>query len=231
MTRILFALAILSVSCSAALAWDFFVWAQGWPGSTCIIADIQHHPCNATVEPANGFLIHGLWPNNNDGSYPSNCNPNQPFDMSKVQSLKSELQEYWPSLFDGPLFLWEHEWEKHGTCAEDLFPDELSFFTNTLNLRKRVDVLASLSIAGIVPDDHSQVKRTDIIAALEKSLLLPDNAVMLECFWDKETSTQYLSEVRLCIGKSADLPFCSYPSTMSDNTCREDTVVIPAFRW
>ena len=29
---------------------------------------------------------------------------------------------------------WAHEWEKHGTCAEDVFPTQLDYFNSTVEL-------------------------------------------------------------------------------------------------
>jgi ribonuclease T2 len=226
---LLFALVALSLPC--AFAYDFFVFANGWPGSTCLIADIQHHACNATIQPVEGFLVHGLWSENNDGTWPQFCNNSQPFDFSLISSLQDDLQHYWPSLYNAPDFLWSHEWEKHGTCAEDIFAGEYAFFAGVLKLRKSFDALAALKAAGIEPDDQKAVARSDVVAALTNGLKLPPNAVTMECFWDKSANQQLLSELRFCIGHDASLPFCSFPAAVTDSDCKEDTVVIPRFRW
>lgn len=63
-----------------------------WPGSYC---DTQKSCCYPTTgKPAPDFGIHGLWPNYKDGSYPSNCDPDSPFNPSEVIYISSQLAVY-----------------------------------------------------------------------------------------------------------------------------------------
>ena len=53
-----------------------------------------------------GFVLHGLWPQNFNGTYPANC------------STRFGPESYAPYLGDTPsLTLLQHEWSKHGTCT------------------------------------------------------------------------------------------------------------------
>jgi ribonuclease T2 len=70
------------------------------------------------VRPARyGFIVHGLWPQNYDGSYPVSC-------AEAPGPAKPEANlDITPDLA-----LLQHEWEKHGTCTtmspEDFFAAE-----------------------------------------------------------------------------------------------------------
>ena len=53
-----------------------------------------------------GFVLHGLWPQNNDGSYPTFCSDAPaPADLAKSLDITPDLA------------LLKHEWAKHGTCS------------------------------------------------------------------------------------------------------------------
>merc|ERR1719453_3008624 len=74
------------------------------------------------------FTLHGLWPNSDDCSQ-------EPFDMSKIQNMTGELEQYWrscPEFHSNNNEFWTHEWETHGVCSG---MDEATFFSTALRLR------------------------------------------------------------------------------------------------
>ncbi|KAG8087266.1 hypothetical protein GUJ93_ZPchr0010g9864 [Zizania palustris] len=147
------ALALADVDrCSGAQDYDFFFLVLQWPGAYCDTRQSCCYPRSG--KPAADFGIHGLWPNRDDGSYPQDCNPDREFDPSKVSDLLGSLRAQWPTLAcpanDGLRF-WAHEWEKHGTCAEDVF-NEHGYFQAALRLRAQLRVLDALRDAGVQPD-------------------------------------------------------------------------------
>ncbi|CAL4998939.1 unnamed protein product [Urochloa decumbens] len=137
---------------AAAQDYDFFYLVLQWPGSYCDTKQSCCYPKSG--KPAADFGIHGLWPNRNDGSYPQNCNPDAEFDPSKVSDLLSSMRAKWPTLAcptnDGVRF-WGHEWDKHGTCAADVF-DEHGYFAAALSLRDQLGALNALTAGGVNPD-------------------------------------------------------------------------------
>ncbi|MCO5587672.1 hypothetical protein L7F22_041623 [Adiantum nelumboides] len=187
-------------------------------GSYC---DLKQACCYPTTgKPASDFSIHGLWPNYNDGTYPSNCEGTS-YDSTLIADLKEELQTYWDTLAcpsgDGEKF-WEHEWEKHGTCSG---LDERGYFEATLALRKSIDLLAALQSAGIEANDGSYALE-DIQEALKQAI---GHRPGLECN-SSSSGKRQLYQVYVCVDTNAstliDCPI--FPST----TC-PSSVAFPSF--
>ncbi|KAE9463675.1 hypothetical protein C3L33_04410, partial [Rhododendron williamsianum] len=97
---------------------DYFALALQWPGTYC---QRTRHCCssNACCRGSNApteFTIHGLWPDYNDGSWPSCCTRSN-FDIEKISTLLDDIQKYWPSLscgspstcHGGKGLFWAHE--------------------------------------------------------------------------------------------------------------------------
>ncbi|KAM6546952.1 hypothetical protein CsatB_027688 [Cannabis sativa] len=85
-------LSYLSVLC-VSHDFDFFFFVEQWPGSYC-----EEHGCckpSTGVTPSDDFTIIGLWPKFNNGSTPSNCNPNNVFDPTKISDLIKSMEEEW----------------------------------------------------------------------------------------------------------------------------------------
>jgi len=60
-----------------------------WPGAYCDTSRACCYPTSG--KPAADFGIHGLWPNYNGGSWPSNCEPDSQFDRSQVYIIDSVI--------------------------------------------------------------------------------------------------------------------------------------------
>lgn len=64
------------------------------------------HPSAEQCSKHIGFIVHGLWPQNNNGTWPENCPTNQspPTSVSPVADIM-------------PQEIVAHEWQAHGTCS------------------------------------------------------------------------------------------------------------------
>ncbi|KAK7362331.1 hypothetical protein VNO77_04441 [Canavalia gladiata] len=205
--KLLILLALVNICISQDF--DFFFFVQQWPGSLC---DTKKSCCfPLTGKPASNFTIHGLWPNFNNGSYPSNCNIAQnPFNQSKITDLIPRAQTKWPSLScsggkktennntssDNTRF-WKHEWDKHGTCSDSIL-DQHAYFEVSLNLKDRIDLLQILQNNGIKPDG-SFYSVANITQAIKQAI---GYGAGITCNTDPSGNRQ-LNEIALCVDKSA----------------------------
>lgn len=89
------------VSANPTQPFDFYLLNLSWSPEYC-----HAHPDSAECAEHLGFVVHGLWPQNRDGSYPRNCPP--------APGLTTDSD--WRGLFPTGA-LAQHEWEAHGTCT------------------------------------------------------------------------------------------------------------------
>ncbi|KAK9675915.1 hypothetical protein RND81_11G041200 [Saponaria officinalis] len=185
---------------------DFFYFVQQWPGAYC---DTKGHKCcyPNTGKPTTDFHIHGLWPNYNDGGYPSNCDSSKPFDVSELDDdFLSKLTAEWPS-FTCPNIgtkFWAHEWNKHGTCAESIFTNERDYFQAALDLKQKTNLLQALNNANIKPNDEFY-NVEDVKEAMKNEIgFYP----WIECNRDAEGNSQ-IYQVYVCVDSNGkDLIEC-----------------------
>ncbi|TVU07986.1 hypothetical protein EJB05_41368 [Eragrostis curvula] len=183
----------------AAKEYDFFYLVVQWPGSYCDTKQSCCYPKSG--KPAADFVIHGLWPNYIDGSYPLNCDPDSEFDPSKVSDLLSSLRAHWPTLAcpanDGVSF-WRHQWDKYGTCAAGVV-DEHDYFQAALRLRDQLSVLSALTAAGVNPDGGYYTLGQIKDAIQQRTGFEP----YVECNRDKSGNSQ-LYQVSFCVDPAGD---------------------------
>lgn len=203
------ALGVRSASVSANNNFDYFMLVLQWPITQCE----DTFNCQASQ---NFFTLHGLWPERNDGSYPSTCTSDK-FNPNSVQSILSDLQTYWPSLNGPDDTFWAHEYEKHGTCAASVLPTQLTFFNTTLALRARYDIVAALAKAGIAPSNSQGFSINTYLNAIATAY---GASGVVDC-----DSKGNIAGHTLCIGKNLKIQTC--PSNQK-NTCSANTLYLPA---
>ncbi|KAJ5948334.1 Ribonuclease T2 [Penicillium verhagenii] len=154
-----------------------------YPGGALL--QTQFWDTDPTTGPSDSWTIHGLWPDNCDGTYQSSCDSSRAYtnisDILSAQDrtdLLSYMQTYWVNDDGSNEEFWEHEWSKHGTCINTIKPscytnyspqEEVGeFFQKVVDLFKGLDTYQALSSAGITPDDSKTYELSDIQAALSK---------------------------------------------------------------
>ena len=81
---------------------DYYLLDLAWSPAFC-----AHLSTSPECQAHPGFVLHGLWPQYNDGSWPANCDGHEPppTDFSHWLTMTPSLS------------LLHHEWSKHGECT------------------------------------------------------------------------------------------------------------------
>ena len=87
---------------------DYYLLVLSWAPEFC--ATHQSNMSSSECDPSRhyGFVVHGMWPQNDDGSWPHDCGSAQPVSNDIVR----EMLPIMPARG-----LIQHEWATHGTCS------------------------------------------------------------------------------------------------------------------
>lgn len=191
----LLVLLLLSSPALAQSSYDFFLLVMQYAPALC--SDGSFKKCPSSL--LSNFTLHGLWPERKDGSYPQKCT-NDKFDPSAVSSIETDLDRYWLSLNGPNDSFWAHEYETHGTCAQDVLPTELEFFNTTLALRTMYDITPALAAAGITPSNTKSFTRAEFDEAIQSAFGYP---ILPAC-----DSQGYLTGATVCVSKQFKIMSC-----------------------
>lgn len=179
---------------AASAKFDYYLLNLSWSPEFC-----YSHPRAVECSQHAAFVLHGLWPQNNDGTYPEKCsNAPGPADPATYQDIYPDQG------------LLEHEWSTHGTCS-GLSADD--FLRNARAAYRSVAIpaeLTSLERQVSMPPEHILGLFTEANPAV------PRDSMALSC------GNNYLTAVELCLDKGLHPIAC--PSVRS---CRAKMVRIP----
>ncbi|KAM7521930.1 hypothetical protein LguiA_011832 [Lonicera macranthoides] len=122
---------------------DYFALALQWPGTYCSKTSkccSKNACCRGENSPTH-FTIHGLWPDYNDGTWPSCCTESE-FDEKEISTLLGALEEYWPSLSCGKSktcsggkgLFWAHEKNMEPVPFQFLKTNTLIFWQPSISI-------------------------------------------------------------------------------------------------
>jgi ribonuclease T2 len=177
-------------------AFDLFLLNLSWSPEFC-----HSHPTAAECAAHDTFVLHGLWPENADGSYPSNCStapgPSNPAKYS--------------DLYPDPGLL-QHEWQTHGTCS-GLSAD--AYFQTVRSAFKSVTIPPAFThLTGQISLPPAQIK-ADFSSSNPS---IPPNDTIVTC------GSNFLTAVEVCLDKSLHPIAC--PAAI--HSCAANTIRIPA---
>jgi len=209
---------ILILSCSFVVtesknySWDYLMFAQIWPESTCLVANEAHNDSCTVPQGVSSWTIHGLWPSLFDGEQGPYFCPGQQrhFNVSNLDAIIKVLELRWPNLISDASVasLWKHEWTKHGSCAVQLktLDSEINYFQAGLLFNTNFDILKALTSGNIVPSDTATYTLSDFETNLQNLLHKP---FLVHCLFSKIDQKWYFSDVRICLDKEFKLIECS----------------------
>lgn len=155
-----------------------------YPGGVILLTQFwDYHPATG---PKDEFTLHGLWPDNCDGSFEQFCNASLEIDNpSEIVSyydeqLLKDMQYYWKDFQGNDEKFWIHEFNKHGTCYTTIKPecyaqdysnriDVYDFFKAAIDLHKKLPTYKFLADEGIVPSTTETYTKEQILNALRKN--------------------------------------------------------------
>ncbi|KAI0783293.1 ribonuclease T2 [Abortiporus biennis] len=152
-----------------------------------LLLQTQFWDTNPTTGPSNSWTIHGLWPDNCDGTFSENCDSSRDYTniaglltAQGASSTLSFMQEFWVDINGQNEQFWEHEWSTHGTCYSTLerscLPsgsatgaEAVAFFNTVVALFKTLPTYTFLANAGITPSSSATYTLSQITSAIKSA--------------------------------------------------------------
>lgn len=179
---------------AASQPFDYYLLNLSWSPEYC-----HSHPSDIQCAQHSTFVLHGLWPENNNGTYPENCsNAPGPSDPSQYSDIYPD-----PGLL-------QHEWKTHGTCS-GLAPD--AFFQLARTAFRSVQIPPTFTTL----DKQISLPPAQILGLFtEANPSITSSSLAMSC------GSNYLTAVEVCLDKQARPIACGkLPS------CRANSVRIP----
>jgi len=184
------------------VTYDFYVFASFWVGTICTLSSCLANQ-TALASPS-FFSIHGLWPDYNDGSYPSYCDNSSIFNPAELNAgLKSIMNTHWIGLSTPTDLFHDHEWSKHGTCWNG--PESYkttaekmnAYFSTVVNIAFQYNLFQSLKLFGNVTPSATPYDLSRFNAAFDR--LLGPGTYILQCQQPQNSTDQYLAYTNICL--------------------------------
>jgi len=186
-----------------AMRFDYYLMSLSWAPSYCLTHRNDGDECG---NQGFGFVLHGLWPQYRNGSWPQHCaTPTTP-DAATIRHALA----FMPSRH-----LIEHEWQTHGSCSG---LDPAAYFAQADRAFASVAIPPALKAPRSPPAlSADEVERAFVSA----NPGLDDSMLSIVC---REGSQ--LAEVRVCLDKNTLAPQACGGRVR--NSCRYGKLRIPA---
>ncbi|RYO83420.1 hypothetical protein DL766_002610 [Monosporascus sp. MC13-8B] len=187
----------LSCQNTATAAVDTCCFNQ--PGGQLLLT--QFWDTDPPTGPMDSWTMHGLWPNNCNGTWEQFCDNSRKYKnitviLESFAPLTLEFMEtYWKDSKENDERFWAHEFNKHGTCVSTLDPkcydaykptqEVADYFTKAVDVFKTLPSYKWLAAADIVPSTSATYSQAAIQDALKAAY---NQTVVVNCNKNKELS-------------------------------------------
>ncbi|KAF9423122.1 hypothetical protein HW555_001426 [Spodoptera exigua] len=206
---------------------DMIILSQKWPVTYCKYW-VQQRRSNRCVFPTayGRWTLHGIWPwRKKDDTFPEYCDKSWKFDEAEIQDIKPELKQAWMNVFEGtmPNSLWEHEWNRHGTCASVMEPlsSQFRYFKKGVEWNLKYWIKGMLEDAQIYPSDAKKYSPHAFVRAVEGRTGKQPFIVCQKL----KNHISYIKEIRLCFDTHYIFIDCN--TVIDESSCDED-ILYPA---
>jgi ribonuclease T2 len=185
---------------------DYYVMTLSWAPGFCDLGGQETSSPECAAGSGDGFVVHGLWPNNEYRPNPESCLGREatPADLEDEHGVYPNDR------------LAAYEYRKHGTCTGLSAHD---YFATVRSVRARLNIPTVFQ----APSDRQQLAPEDVEQAFMAANrnLHPDN-MAVSC------SNGELIDVRFCLAK--DLSSYAVCRKVARHTCQRGSIVIAPVR-
>jgi ribonuclease T2 len=185
---------------------DYYLLSLSWSPAFCIQQPAAAE-CNGPRRF--GFIVHGLWPQNEKG-WPENCGA----DTQVPDSVVEGISDLMPSRK-----LVYHEWSAHGTCSG---LDPQGFFALLRKAHDSIEIPAPFRNASA---EIEQPPAAVVNEFLRSNPRLPPDSVVATC---SGQDAPRLREVHVCFDRDLHGRACS--ADAQHEACRASSVIVPPIR-
>jgi ribonuclease T2 len=182
---------------------DFYVLALSWSPAWCATASDASRSSQCEVGAGRGFVLHGLWPQFDEG-YPEFCDG--------AKGPPPDLLDSILDIMPGPSFV-RHQWKKHGTCSG---LDAETYFATARAAFERIVVPRPFNDA----DENERLAADDIETAFAAANPgLQEDGIAVIC------DSGVFEEVRICLTRDLGFRPCA---EVDARGCRQRGLRLPA---
>ena len=188
------------VSDTATSDFDYFLLTLSWAPEFCASNSSGRSSAECDPNKHMGLVVHGLWPQYDNGKWPQDCTSTPPVASATVNHIMP--------IMPGKELI-QHEWANHGTCSGLSAHD---YFGVIEKLYNELQVPPNFK----KPSSSSAAVPTDIEQKFAKANNAPKGAFRISC-----PQNEFLA-VEICLSKDFEYQAC--PSTLKD--CRAKKIKV-----